>query len=329
LIFGIMLLPVLYILGSRMVRRFHGVVNITPDEKPTLFQMVKKIANSVDVFTPCIGITENLEPNAFTVGYGKRATIVFSSGLLDMLDGAELEAVIAHEIAHIKNHDFHFMALVSVLKVISFFNPIVYLLSSAITREREILADDTGGRLLEKPERLGLALLKIWEAPKEFSQGFLTRFISSLFIISEIGQLKTLFAAHPPLERRLSKNAEKEFWSSVSRDKPKSILACFMIAVMLFSFCYPLFQNNYFGERKRGIFFTTADSKYGVFSYQPYKLVSVQRAVGEGVTYGSQTGPSYLQDTKKISVMMFAQDNENLFPKPSNLNTIITLTLLS
>ena len=321
LIFGIALLPVLYIFSNRIVCRFHGVIEITPDDKPTLFQMVDKIANSVGISAPHIGITENLEPNAFTIGYGKRVMIVFSSGLLDMLDSAELEAVIAHEMAHIKNHDFHFMALMSALKVISFFNPIVYLLSSAITREREILADDTGSRLVEQPERLGLALLKIWDAPKGFSQGFLTRFVSGFFIVSEIGRLKTLFAIHPPLERRLNNIAEREFWRNVSRDRPKAVLACFMITVMIISVCYPLFQTYFFVERRGGISVTATGTKYGAFIHRPYKLAPVQGMVG-----GFPIGSSFLQNINQTSVMIFAQGDQNQLSSPTNENTILTVT---
>ena len=320
LIFGIGLLPVLYIFGTRIVSRFHGVIEIIPDEEPALFHMVDKIARTAGVSTPRIGITENLEANAFNVGYGKRAMIVFSTGLLDTLDDTELEAVIAHEVAHIKNHDFHFMALMSALKVISFFNPIAYLLSSAIIREREILADDTGSRLIEQPERLGLALVKIGEVSKGFSQGFLTRIVSGFFIVSEIGRMKMLFAIHPPLERRLNNIAEREFWSSVSRDGPKTILACFTIILMVISACYPLFQNAFFTDRMRGISVKDTGIKYGEFSHRPYELALVDRRGGGGIVNEFQIGPSYLQKINETSVIVFSKYKRNQLHEPSNSN---------
>jgi hypothetical protein len=186
---------------------------------------------------PRLGISEDLRPNAFTTGWGKRALIVVTLGLLKMLDGVELEAVIAHEIAHIKNQDFHFMALISSLKAISFFNPIVYALSPAIKKERELLADSAGTTLLERPEVFGLALTKIWETSKEFPRSFLRQWISGLFIISEIRHAGNILAAHPTLESRLSSITEMRIRSKVNKGEVlKTILICgAVMAVMVFA----------------------------------------------------------------------------------------------
>ena len=242
---GTALLAFLYMFGSRIVCWLQGVVELTPEEKPELVAMVKRLAGSAGVSIPRIGITEDLRPNAFTIGYGKKAVMVFSLGLLKMLDGAELEAVISHEIAHIMNRDFHFIALMSALKVISFFNPLVYLLSPAITKEREVLADNTGMELIEKPETLGLALTKIWEASKGFSKGLLRRRISGFFIVSEIRDVRNLLATHPTLESRLSNIAERRFRKNTSRGEALgAFLACAVIIVMVICVCAPLTQMH-------------------------------------------------------------------------------------
>ena len=241
LIVGTALLVFLYVFGSRIVCWLQGVVELTPEEKPELAAMVKGLARRAGISMPRIGITEDLRPNAFTIGYGKNAMIVFSLGLLKILDKAELEAVISHEIAHIKNHDFHFNAVVSALKVISFFNPIVHLLSPTIKKEREVLADNTGMELIERPWILGLALTKIWEASKGFSESLLRRWVSSFFIVSEIRYIRNLLATHPTLESRLSNIAEKRSRKNASRNEMlRAILACTVITVMIICVCNPL-----------------------------------------------------------------------------------------
>ncbi|RLI28590.1 hypothetical protein DRO58_01830 [Candidatus Bathyarchaeota archaeon] len=234
LIAGTVILAFLYVFGSRIVCWLQGVVELMPEEEPELLAMVRGLAGRAGISMPRIGITEDLRPNAFTIGYGKNAMIVFSLGLLKMLDGAELEAVVSHEIAHIKNQDFHFNALTSALKIVSFFNPLVYLLSSAIKKEREFLADNTGMKLIERPWVLGLALKKIWENSKGFSRGLLRQRISSFFIASEIRHVRKLLATHPSLESRLNNIAERTYRKNASRGEVlRGILACALIIMVI------------------------------------------------------------------------------------------------
>ena len=235
---GTVLLVFLYLFGNRIVCWLQGIVELTHEENPELAAMVSRLAQRAGISIPRIGITEDLRPNAFTIGYGKNAMIVFSLGLLKMLEGAELEAVISHEIGHIKNQDFHFNALVSALKAVSFFNPLAYLLSSAIKREREFLADNTGMKLIEKPWIFGQALKKVWEASNGSSGGLLKRWISSFFIVSELRHQRNILATHPTLKSRLSNIAESMYHRSVGRDETlRAILACAIIIVMVINVC--------------------------------------------------------------------------------------------
>ena len=102
----------------------------------------------------------------------ENSTIVFSIGLLKTLEQEEVVAVAAHELAHVKNHDFFYKTgPTSALTVVSFFNPLAYIASSSGQREREMLADEDAIRVLEKPAAFGNALAKICKAiqnlPKE------------------------------------------------------------------------------------------------------------------------------------------------------------------
>jgi len=124
------------------------------------------------------------------------------------------------------------------LMAISFFNPLIYILSPAIRKEREIFADNTGTKLLETPEAFGLALTKIWDASKILPRSFLKQWISGLFIVSEIKHARSFLATHPTLENRLSSISESRIRTNVSkRDIIKTILTCgAVISVVLCAF---------------------------------------------------------------------------------------------
>ncbi|TSA39960.1 hypothetical protein D4R30_00295, partial [archaeon] len=109
LIFGAATFIMSSLFSVSIVKRLQGVVEVTAEEEPRLCELVERVARKMGVNTPRVGLTEHLQPNAFTVGGGKRAMVVFTMGLLDSLDQRELEAVAAHELAHIKNNDFGLM----------------------------------------------------------------------------------------------------------------------------------------------------------------------------------------------------------------------------
>jgi len=249
---GSILLAFLYSFGSRIVFNLRELVELTPQENPDLVAMTQRLAERAGIATPRIGINEDLRPNAFIVGWGRKAMIVVTLGLLKTLDGDELEAVLAHEMAHIKNQDFHFMALISSLKAISFFNPLVYVLSPAIKKERELLADDVGTKLLERPEVFGRALTKIWCASKVMSAkskpSFLRQWVSGIFIISELRNARSFLLTHPSLEIRLTNIAERKIRNRASMGEMlRTILICGVVmSVVVCAFglaiqaCFPV-----------------------------------------------------------------------------------------
>lgn len=205
LAFGIVTLAVSYLFGVRIVKRCQGVIDVTAEDEPRLYKSVEKFASRVGVPTPKIGLTENLQSNAFTIGYGDNTMVVFSSGLISALNQVELEAVIAHELAHVKNRDFHLMAIVSSLKVVSFFNPASYLSASMLAREREYLADDVGSKATGKRNTLKKALMKIAATSVPQRHAIIPDLVSGLFIYSQIGSLKAAFTSHPSLDMRLDR----------------------------------------------------------------------------------------------------------------------------
>ncbi|MCX8182829.1 MAG: M48 family metalloprotease, partial [Crenarchaeota archaeon] len=154
---------------------------------------------------PRIGLVEDLRPNAFTVGYGRRTMLVFSLGILKTLNERELAAVAAHELAHVKNNDFLFKTVSVSLALLSFFNPFAYFASATAQREREILADEEGAQILRQPRLLAKTLVKIYEASRAFpKESIITRLASSLFLSYPIsvGSMM-LLSTHPRLDQRV------------------------------------------------------------------------------------------------------------------------------
>jgi heat shock protein HtpX len=204
-------LIVMYTVGDKVVSRLCGVIQLTPEEDPQLYALVNRLSRRMQIVPPIIGIVENLKPNAFTFGRGKKRTLVCSVGLLELLDEREMEAALAHELAHVKNRDFNLKALTSVLKIASFYNPLVYLVSSAVSRQREMLADETASNCLANPDYLRRTLIKIAGASIDLpGDGVRWQIASSLFIVSPAKIMSSVLSSHPPIVNRISHLVEHE-----------------------------------------------------------------------------------------------------------------------
>ncbi|MGD0803810.1 MAG: M48 family metallopeptidase [Candidatus Bathyarchaeia archaeon] len=203
LIFGTVTFLISNVFSISIVKRLQGVFEVKADEEPSLYGIVEKVAKKMGVTTPRIGLTEHLQPNAFTIGRGRNAMVVFTMGILNTLDVKELEAVAAHELAHIKNRDFSIMAVVTALKLVFFYNPVSYLAASMVSREREYLADEVGAKVMSRTRQLKSALIKISSVKTDQRSNFITAWTTSLFVYSQITSLKAAFTAHPNLDTRL------------------------------------------------------------------------------------------------------------------------------
>jgi len=189
---------------DRIARKVLHVILLSPDEHQWLQAKISESSKKLAIIPPKIGVVEDLRPNAFTIGYGGNATIVFSIGLFNTLNKDEMVAVASHELAHVKNNDFFFKTLSNALTIVSFFNPLSYVASSTAQREREMFADERAIELLGKPTALGDALAKISKAiqnlPKE---GMLVNFSSNLLVASSVLHRVGILATHPRLDTRL------------------------------------------------------------------------------------------------------------------------------
>jgi heat shock protein HtpX len=192
------------VFGRRIVlKRFH-VVMMAKDEYTSLQQKVKEIAHKLGLPQPKVGLIDDLMPNAFTVGYGRNTLVVFSLGLLEMLDAEELGAVVSHELAHIKAKDHLFKIASYTLNILSFFNPLSYIVASYAQRQRELLADEKGATLISQPKLMANVLTKLEAVMPEFPKTRIAdRVFASLFLVSPLAYKPGVLASHPSLSHRV------------------------------------------------------------------------------------------------------------------------------
>jgi heat shock protein HtpX len=192
---------------------------------------LERFAALAELPTPKLAIARTKDANAFTVGVRKRrAVVAVTSGLLDQLQPEELDAVLAHELAHIANRDAALMTLASLPRALGetlvgknseyafylwFFLwplgllPLVFgtLLTLTLSRYREFAADRGSALITGRPETMMSALVKLDGA--DVPSGDL-RAVGALCIIGAHVRRPGLLLDHPPLEQRLAKLAELE-----------------------------------------------------------------------------------------------------------------------
>src|SRR5690606_12098105 len=101
-----------YYFSDRMVLWSMRARIVSPSEEPQLHAMLERLAAQADLPTPKLAVVDTQMPNAFATGRNqKNAVVAVTRGLVQRLDPPEVEAVIAHELAHIKHRDVAIMTL--------------------------------------------------------------------------------------------------------------------------------------------------------------------------------------------------------------------------
>ncbi len=223
--------------SDKLALRMTGAREVTPDQQPRLHKIVDEASAMAGMPKPRVAIIQNDSPNAFATGRNeKHATVAATTGILRILDDRELLAVFGHEMGHIKNKDILINAIVaSIATAIMFLafigrfamffggrrgiGGIVVLLAmiilapmaaavirSAISRQREFGADETGAAITHNPMSLASALQKLQDyskvRPMEVNPA-----VSHLFIVNPLGKIDfaSFFASHPPTEKRIAR----------------------------------------------------------------------------------------------------------------------------
>jgi heat shock protein HtpX len=186
--FAIILVFVQYLIGPKMVETIMHVNYVSEQEAPNLHAMVEQLAMKAGIPKPRVGIAEISVPNAFAFGKSKKdGRICVTRGILKLLDNEELEAVLGHEISHIKHSDMAVMTLISVIPLICYYIFISTLFSGdsdngygtiiglaalgaylvgqllvlLVSRTREYYADQGSVELGGKPHKMASALYKL------------------------------------------------------------------------------------------------------------------------------------------------------------------------
>ncbi len=230
-----------YWFSDKIVLRMYGAREVTESESPQLHGMVRRLSLAAGVPMPKVYIMAQDSPNAFATGRDpQHAAVAVTEGILRILTPEELEGVLAHEMAHVRNRDIllqtvaatlagAIMMLANMAKFAAIFGggrsdreeggggmgmlamailaPVgAMLIQMAISRSREYLADETGASFCGKPEALARALEKISGWSKQLPM-HASPATAHMFIMSPLtgGGLMSLFSTHPPVEKRIER----------------------------------------------------------------------------------------------------------------------------
>jgi heat shock protein HtpX len=206
--------------------------------------MIERLCIQADLPKPKIAVADTPMPNAFAMGRSpKNATVCATTGIMQVLEPHELEAVMAHELTHVKNRDVMIMTIASFFASIAamivqfgfFFgggggygdgdddNPsflvvllvsfAVYILSFflmlALSRYREFSADKGSAIITGRPSALSSALMKISQSMERVPEQDLraAQQLSAFFIVPPSAKtaIRTVFMDHPPTEKRIER----------------------------------------------------------------------------------------------------------------------------
>lgn len=237
-----------YFAASKLALAMTGAQEIEKRDNPRLYRIVENLTIATGMPMPKVYVIDDPAPNAFATGRDpKHAVVAATTGILEIMDDRELEAVMAHEISHVRNYDIRVsmitFGLVSAIGILSdiamhmfFFggdrdnensNPIAMvvgivliilapviatLVQLAVSRQREYLADASGVLATRDPEGLANALEKLQQYGRPMQRQSTST--AHLFLNNPLrsGMVNRLFSTHPPLEERIARlrnNADK------------------------------------------------------------------------------------------------------------------------
>jgi heat shock protein HtpX len=223
-----------------------GAQQIQKADNPRLYRIVENLAITTGMPMPKVYLVDDPAPNAFATGRDpEHASVAATTGLLEIMDDSELEGVMAHEMAHVKNFDIRVTTIVFGLVVVvgvvadilarmAFFggmrrnnnggNPLIIvvgilamilapllaaLIQAAVSRQREYLADATGALTTRHPEALASALEKLGEYGRPLKK---QQAMAHLWMADPIkpGAIDRMFQTHPPIQDRVDRLRENQ-----------------------------------------------------------------------------------------------------------------------
>lgn len=252
--FNVGMVGIILVMGLFMVGQFFfsdklalysmGAKEVSEQEYPELHATIERLCQQADLPKPKVAVADTRMPNAFATGRSqKNSAVCVTTGLLRSLDREEMEGVLAHELAHVKNRDVMVMTIASFLSTLAFMvvrwgfifgggrnrqgggqiivaigvSFVVWILSflliRALSRYREYSADRGAASITGKPGALASALLTIDgrmdSVPKEDLRE--TAEMNAFFVIPiRSGFIGKLFSTHPATESRVERLRQLE-----------------------------------------------------------------------------------------------------------------------
>ena len=234
--------------SDKVAMRAMRAREVTPEEAPELHGMIDRLCALADMPKPRVGIADTNVPNAFATGRSpERSVVCVTTGILQTLTAEELEGVLAHELSHVAHRDVLVMTVAAsagitagmlaqgaqygaffgggrrdnngglpiwlVVLIVSIVTYAVsFVLLRILSRYRELSADRAGAHLTLNPGALASALQKISGTMSQIPQRDLRQVsaASALCIAPALkgSDIRSLFATHPPLEKRLEQLAK-------------------------------------------------------------------------------------------------------------------------
>jgi heat shock protein HtpX len=237
LVIGSLFNFIMYFFSDRLVLRMYGAHVVTAQEAPELYAMVDRLRQRAGLPMPRVAVAPHEQPNAFATGRSpEHAVVAVTTGILKYVPQEELEGVIAHELAHIKNRDMliatvaaGIAAALSNLPSLLMFGggrdddnghpfaqlglillaPIgAMLIQFAISRQREFEADRVGAQILGRPMPLANALIRLDSLAHRLPMQ-VPPAVAPLAQVNPLaahaGVVSKLFSTHPPTPERVAR----------------------------------------------------------------------------------------------------------------------------
>ena len=233
-----------YYAASSIALSMSGAHQIQKRDNPRLWNMVENLAISQGMPMPKVYIINDPAPNAFATGRNpEKAVVAATTGLLEIMDDNELEGVMAHELGHVKNYDIRVsmivFGLISAIGILADFAIrmawysgmsrnrdsgqlgmililvgvvgwiiaalIGPLVSAAVSRQREYLADASGAAMTRYPDGLASALKKLGDFGRPMQRA--NSAMAHMYINDPIkpGLVERAFSTHPPIPKRIER----------------------------------------------------------------------------------------------------------------------------
>ncbi|MFL5476737.1 MAG: M48 family metalloprotease [Gemmatimonadales bacterium] len=237
LVIGSLFNFVMYFFSDRLVLRMYGAQVVDAQQAPELYAMVDRLRQRAGLPMPKVAVAPHEQPNAFATGRSpSHAVVAVTTGILKYVPQEELEGVIAHELAHVKNRDMLISTVaagiagaLSNLPYLLMFGggrdddgghpfaqlallllaPIgAMLIQFAVSRQREFEADRVGALILGRPEPLAHALVRLDSLAHRIPMQVAPA-VAPLAQVNPLayhgGGLAKLFSTHPPTAERVAR----------------------------------------------------------------------------------------------------------------------------